>query len=285
MRLHIASLIAFFSGFALPCFAKTVTLFEPSGDQVSDYVVLIRELEPGDVLEFNDGAKYEFKAVLGSGRTTKVLKVKPLRSLSQPPYQEFTALRVPIPVTETNLSKGQVRQFIDLTIGEYPKLSQNGIPVPTIYHSLGAQYVEVRLMNPEFDLHEFFQNGHKLDPVKQEKALNRLGQFAAKTARFSKIGDFYPDQVVFDSLLQDWVLLDYTGGSELIRGFDPKQKSVFQEKFRSKLLSENFWSKFRIRLNPFQKKLLKTLDDSVLAKRQSACELISVLGPMFVGKP
>ncbi len=254
--------------------AKVVRLFDANGDQVDAYDAILYRLEPGDLLEFENDARYEFQKYLGQGKVSAIVQVKPFSPLGTDPGT-ITALRLPKyhNMNPKNGARFPVT-FLDYSIDEYPKLIRENVPVPPPYKMVEHQYIEMRLQHPEFDFDWFFTEGEKLPVEKRKLVMDQLLEFAKKTAHFRKIGDFSGAQIVFDSKLQEWILIDFSTGSKLITEKSLLQRigfpasSIFRIDAKYLLWEKNLLKNKKISYSPFQNDVLKMISAAVKEERK-----------------
>lgn len=269
-------------------FAKTVQLYRADGIQKDGYDALLYGLKPGDILEFNDGARYEVIKFLGSGKVSTVLEVQSLRDGAA-----HSALRLP-KLSDLNPKNGTrfPTVYLNYTIDAYPKLLENHVPVPKPFRSAEGQYIEMELQHPAFDFNEYFLNGKRWPLEKQEMVLEKLKDFAKKTAGYRKLGDFSGAQLVFDSKTEEWILLDFDRGSKLAHektilnrlGFS--QFNLFDLEARFFLWDQQVVKNKSLVFNSFQKNILKNFSETTRATRKEMgmvdpCPYSSILKALF----
>jgi hypothetical protein len=182
-------------------FARDIILFEDD-DPVLHYSEKFNEAEPGDVLSFDDG-KIKFKIIkyLDHGGTTNVLHVQQIK----PFKKKHMALRMPLDDWKsakylTSYKKGQ------------RELKNSGIRVPKIYNYLYEQFLAVELFEPAFDFEDFATMNKKVPKHMVKEAEQAYYRFMKSASGFEIIGDFKPEQLLYDPNIKEWVLLDFTNG-------------------------------------------------------------------------
>lgn len=187
---------------------RPVSLFDKSGRQVENYNQLISKIKKngGDILELS-GREYKILKYLGEGYTTIVFLTEGNKAIRLPLRSGKFKLpgtgQRPVPYTE----------FINFYLEGYNQLKDSGIAIPRVYEeeSRRGQYLIVEAYDIVFSL-EYLLKPLNSAEFNRNKSLylNRLLAFAKKTASFSQISDFKPDQLGWDARLRDWILLDYS---------------------------------------------------------------------------
>lgn len=226
MRLLISLCLLLASSF--PAWGKDpIRLF--AGDppvQSADYDHWIydRSLEPGDVIEFADGEKFEFEREIDRGWTTSILRVRPLNPKSGEP--KTIALRVPLHSGDYHGTP--YSNYLNNGQAGYRELVAGNVPVPKQYRYARGQYVGVEQIGRHFRLDTMVLSPGILDPNLVQAAQKSLIPFLAKLAPFEHLGDLHMSQIVYDEQAKCWYLLDWD--EVRARGFwsdvmRPEQKS------------------------------------------------------------
>jgi hypothetical protein len=208
------SLISLFLVLGLAQAQEPVRLFD-QGETVRGYDTLVQEanLQPGKVLQFDDGSLYEIQAYLGTGNTTIILQAKPLNPKGKMPSS--VALRIP---KKEGIFKGGAvmpyQEFINHTIDGYKDLDAAHVRIVKKYRANRGEYVACELIDTKMSLDKFFQELSEMDPVLRGKAEKALDRFAISIAGFKSIGDFTAEQVFYDAKADEWILADWTSGHE-----------------------------------------------------------------------
>lgn len=183
---------------------KNIKLYKTDGSQMEHYNTRLNSLKAGDVLSFSDGKSFEFISHLGQGYTTKVIEVK----------HKNTVMALRLPVSNWMYRSAQSNEFIpypdfiNAFIDHHVKINMTDI-APKIYHSLRGQYIAVEKINIEIGLDDVLLNADTLQKEQPEKLLQletKFIEFAKKLAPLQYIGDFKPEQMVYNG--EKWILLD-----------------------------------------------------------------------------
>ena len=167
---------------------------------VPSYAEVLQKLKPGDTLVFPSQARFKVGRKLGEGGTTLILELPDLPGL---------ALRIPKSWDPDDPGEPlSATSFLNRTIDGASELRSHGVPMVEIDSYKRNEYVVVRKVGPHLTFEEFVE-GKGEAGVRREALSLALEDFARRTARFERIGDFKSDQVVFEPETGRWVLLDW----------------------------------------------------------------------------
>lgn len=173
--------------------------------------------------------KKEFKlgALLGSGRVTKVYEIeghpdRVIRLEAKPGLFEWAPKRFR-------------DSFINQTIRNYQMLLDGGVPVAKVLDYQYDDYVVVEKISG-IKLDSFIQNPFLFSSSERQEMENDLVDFARRTHKFVYIGDFKPDQLMYQKG-RGWVLLDWSDGSRLAEPYN--ETNTFTDNFHFDLLMTN----------------------------------------------
>lgn len=215
-------------------FGAPVHLFTEDGAQVENYRVLLEALQEGDTLHFPDGRSFVFQGNLGNGYTTQVMRV------TLPGGTEELALRVPANVGR--VSGRPFPAYVDHTLDGFEELRGSRVPMARVYGGARGQYVLAELIPHRLNGWNFL---HMLDdpafarregytPAQLRRLEEAMVRFAGTTTEFSHIGDFKPDQLVFNEARGEWVLLDWMSGSRPAEALSEGYQGIFSDTFQLK---------------------------------------------------
>lgn len=260
---------------ALTAQAQEIRLFDAKGNPVANYDEILAKgnLKVGDEFIFADGSKFELVKTLGEGGTSKVFAVKPV--LPTPGGPAPYALRLRSSVKDIKSRNGSLvsrAEFLTETVQGYPLLKQEGVATPAVKYHYKQQYVLTEIVPHDFDGTEFFHHPENIAKETLRKAEASLERFAESVAKFEKIGDFKPGQLVYNESQDKWFLLDWTNNHDLFRG-GARRESMFSPGGRFAILTQELWKNKvtgqweRQPLTRWQKAVLKRLDDKLWEKR------------------
>jgi hypothetical protein len=228
---------------------KTHILFAKSGEPMADYNHVISQhvaefeknnntklIRPGDILEFSDGAQFEYIDTLGSGITSAIFKVYDLRLPLEQRKPE--ALRIPYSISLVELKTEELMpmsEFINYYVSGYDLLAKQGLPVPKLRASVAWQYVLTEIIPHNFSGTTFFLKPEEIDKNVLQKAEDALYRFAKLTSQFVFIADFRADQIVYNISEDKWYLLDWTTGHLLYQEDSEDFRTPFYGKFSHNL--------------------------------------------------
>jgi len=211
VRVLIAQAI-FLGAHCTPAFAKEAPahykLFESRGEPVALYDQIVRNIRPGDTVEFSNGQSFAVKNILGFGSSSLILGIS-----------DTEVLRIPIAGTPG------VLEIAYITIDGYKHLEKFGVPVAhlDLNNSYAPEYILAERISTEskpLRLQEWLrQNSFEADKV---QALMNLAQ---ATADFQYIEDFREFNIVWSG--SAWVLVDWRANFELAQRSN--QRTAFEE--------------------------------------------------------
>lgn len=198
-------------------FAEPIELF-PDGIQSPQYYQLLaKAFEAGAELKFPDGSHFKVKKYLGEGFVTRVFQVEVLNP--KPGEPKEMALRLPMG------GGAYYADFINQTQKGYEPLRSEGIAIPKLFRSTQSQYCAMEYIPHDFDGEAFLMNSQRWGPEVAREARAALVEFARQAALMGTIGDFKPEQLVYQIENKRWVLLDWTGTLKFKPRFDKLEPS------------------------------------------------------------
>lgn len=189
---------------------------------VANYNSIVQALVPGNVLGFQDGARFEFVDFIGHGGTTHVLRVK---ATTGEHAGKSMALRIPI--SDLTLHQGQnwygtmleeatryelnltFSHFVVATLKHAELFSKTGIG-PKYYGGLPGEYAAFEIVGRKFALEEYLEGQIKFSPEADSAVRAALARFEKRTAGINGIQDIAnPGQVLFNGT--EFILVDWYG--------------------------------------------------------------------------
>ena len=250
-------------------------LFERDGSQARDYDTKISQLRKnpeGTILRFtgDHGEVYRFKLLsfISSGKTTAVFRAKPLSNDLNTP--SVVALRVPIgiEVREEGERSIPAQEFINETIQGYSVLAKGGVTIPKMVSHADGQFVASELVPHDFDGVRFFSHPETISPGVLQEADQALEKFAVTLRKFKRIGDFSPDQIVYNAQSKKWTLLDYLERHTERATLFSKETPFDDDGFKKALTDPRKQSKNdRPKLSAREEKLLSRLSQKIHESR------------------
>ena len=201
--------------------AKHLVLFQKDGAFHEDYSNL--QIEVNDTVEFSDGEIFTVLEILGSGNTTRVLKVSDNMALRIPlggfdEYQD--AGTGPVKIDTKEAHRGALNSYMR----GYDRVLDVGFSVPKVFQHNNGEYIEVEFIDAKFNIADYLSGEIDLSPEVSDVVDRMLIEISIKTYDSKAGGDFRPEQMVFDG--KRIVLLDWSDSFEV--GDEVKDSMLFK---------------------------------------------------------
>ncbi len=201
--------------FAYSAQGERFFLFSAPGVQSENYAEVVRQLLRDDVLVFSDGEEFTVKSVLGQGNTTLVIDIVGNRVLRIPLSSGNASISTDENGKESPIPLGSYTSYITEFIEGHRALTAAGVRVVKMYEHLREEYVVVEKLSPRFNYRWYFHNRRTFSEGFKRRVDAQLLQFVSGVSLFAKIGDFHPEQLVYNE--SEWVLLDFTTSTTMAR--------------------------------------------------------------------
>lgn len=167
-------------------------------------------LKNGDILKMPDGREFRFEGLLGRGMRTYVY-----RAIQTAPLDEVTntPIALKIPLTSSKLTLASMSSYTE-TIQQF---FNHGINTVKIIHTPATKitpYIAIELLPQTLPLTSAISVASKKGNNSAE--YKALLKFAKETAHLTKVGDTHIEQLVFDEVKKEYVLLD---GENFVRKY------------------------------------------------------------------
>lgn len=215
------TLFSFIMALSLSSLAKDIHLRFKNGLRKFNYSKLIKKenLKAGDKIYVSKNRYFIYEGYLGEGNSTRVFSVK------DPQRPGSFAIRLPKEESFFKFNSQNGFPLLNFFIRSHVDLKEQNVSIPELYDFEGANYALVEKVDIEFGMDKFMARPDLIDKETYKIAEEALLEFVKEVARFSYIGDFCGEQMVFDRKRKKWVLLDWSTKPDLI--MDADDPSVF----------------------------------------------------------